>query len=159
MAWHGDKNGNMPKLLNCTFRNKHNPSGRRGAIARGWFGREVAMGGGGWHLRDISLSSCAEWARETSRGGRPGRFLDSGRIEEEEEEEERRQVLRLWADRKDGRTAVPPGLRCGALTEVTDVPRNADFWLNLLQRHLNRRVKCFTLFGLCCWAVNVLEVT
>ena len=26
MAWHGDKNGNMPKLLNCTFRNKHNPN-------------------------------------------------------------------------------------------------------------------------------------
>ena len=29
------------------------------------------------YLWDISLSKCAEWAKEISRGGRPGRFLDS----------------------------------------------------------------------------------
>ncbi len=26
MSWHGDKNGNMPKLLNCNIHNKHNPT-------------------------------------------------------------------------------------------------------------------------------------
>ena len=31
-----------------------------------------------FYLWDISLSKCAEWAKEISRGGRPGRFLDSG---------------------------------------------------------------------------------
>ena len=30
------------------------------------------------YLWDISLSKCAEWAKEISKGGRPGRFLDSG---------------------------------------------------------------------------------